>query len=129
MGGSYSVENEKIHKEREWEKADPVGYQNYKKSDEERKQNTEAIATATYPEESGKTFQIFIREISGRIICLEVGENYTVALVRKLLYDRGHVYYGKLIYSGKLIWNNKTLKDYGISSEETLYHQFMLRGD
>ena len=70
------------------------------------------------------SMQIFIRILTGRTITLDVDSDDTIERVKQMLCDRqhcGHVDSIRLIYAGRSLEDFRTLGDYNIQNEATIF--------
>jgi hypothetical protein len=71
--------------------------------------------------------QIFLKNLQGKTITLEVELTYTIADIREMI-PYGNSDLAKIIFCGKELESHQTLAEYGIQSESTLYQVVRLRG-
>ncbi|KAL4449693.1 hypothetical protein ABPG74_007516 [Tetrahymena malaccensis] len=71
--------------------------------------------------------QIFVKTLKGKAITLEVETTNTIENIKVKIQEKEGVYPFHIIYSGKLLEDFKTLSEYNIKNESTLY--FVLRSD
>ena len=75
--------------------------------------------------------QIFVKNMTGRTIILDVLPSYTIRKIKELLkkYDPNPPEIQKLLFKGKYLEDDdKTLADYNIQKESTIYLKINLRG-
>ena len=76
------------------------------------------------------TMPIFVKELTGRTVTLNVCPNYTIETVKRVLQDKLGVSSNdqRLIFSGLQLEDAKTLAQYNIQRESTLHMVRRLRG-
>eukprot|EP00347_Sterkiella_histriomuscorum_P006632 403352030 len=74
--------------------------------------------------------QIFVKALTGRTITLEVEQDESIESIRAKLQDKEGIPPDqlRLIFGGKELLVGKTLKDYGIQKESTIFTVLRLRG-
>lgn len=72
---------------------------------------------------SGRTIQLFIRSIVGRNYTVDIDSHARIEEVKEILYDKTGmpVEMQRLIYCGRPLDDDRTLADYNIQKESTLY--------
>lgn len=74
--------------------------------------------------------QIFVRLYSNsKTVVLEVDSEYKIIYIKEMLSDRTGIatYLQKLVYKNTILDDNKTVADYKISSESTIYQNYSMR--
>ena len=74
--------------------------------------------------------QIFVKLYSSsRTIVLDVELDYTIFFIKELIYDKEGIvpYIQKLIFKNITLEDDKTLSDYKIESECTIYQNYTLK--
>ena len=66
---------------------------------------------------------IFINTLTGRVITLEVEASERIETVNPKIYDIVGIppEYQRLVFGGRTLENNRTLSDYNIEKESTIY--------
>ena len=74
--------------------------------------------------------QIFIKTLQGKTLTLRVNINETINNIKNKINKIQGIdcFNQRLIYSGKDLINSKTLKDYNIKKDSTLFSTFCLKG-
>ena len=88
------------------------------------------MATATVSAAAASSSQIFVKTLTGRTITLDVNSSDSIEHVKELVFQKEGVPVGqqRLIYSGKQLEDGRTLADYAVQPESTLYLVLRLRG-
>jgi hypothetical protein len=74
--------------------------------------------------------QIFVKLYSNsKTIVLDVLPEYKIVYIKEMLYDRTVIptYLQKLIYKNMILDDNKTVADYKITSDTTIYQNYSMR--
>ncbi|KAJ3704750.1 hypothetical protein LUZ61_008455 [Rhynchospora tenuis] len=74
--------------------------------------------------------QIFVKSLDGTTITLEVESSSTIDNIKTLIQEKKDVptYYQKLLYERKVLEGGRSLADYNIQKESTLYMLLTIRG-
>jgi ubiquitin len=74
--------------------------------------------------------QIFVKTLTGRTITLDTKSDMTVEHVKRTIHDSEGIPVGeqRLIFGGKQLEDGRTLADYNVTKEATLFLVLRLRG-
>ena len=92
------------------------------------KENHKAKKVLFFP--SDQTMQIFVKTLSGKTITLQVGPSMTVEYVKCKIQEREGIPpdIQRLNFAGKNLEDSRTLSDYNIWNESTIYVFLRLKG-
>lgn len=74
--------------------------------------------------------QIFVKELNGKPLILEVDPTYTIENVKEIVQDKHGIppEQQRLIYAGNILEDDGTLLDYNIQQDSILHLALRLRG-
>jgi len=74
--------------------------------------------------------QIFVKNLLGNTIIIEIDSNNTIADLKKIINEKDGILpeYQRLTFKGKELYDARTLEDHDIQNEDTLYIYLRLIG-